>query len=160
MPSLVWLKLVQWFWRRIRPSILLFLNYPPLEKGMAFHLYLHPFYPRMLCANFLIDPAILKKKIFKFISSMYFHYFEIVSPWKKRSFEPTLIPFTQGCFVPSMVKIGAVDLEKKMKMWKVFRRADKRQEIRKAHLNFQLSWAKNLNVIGLYWYNCIIVGNC
>ena len=32
----------------------------------------------------------------------------------------TWISFTQGCFVLSLVKIGPVVLEKKMKMWKVY----------------------------------------
>ena len=71
------------------------------------------------------------------------------------SFEQTWIPFTQGCFVPSLVEIGPVVpvvLEKKMKMWKVYRQTDGRtdrqidagrQVIRKAHLSFQLRWAKN-----------------
>ena len=75
------------------------------------------------------------------------------------SFEETWIPLTQGCFVPSLVEIGPVVLEKKMKMWKVYRRMDGRtnrrtdrrtdrqtddgwQVIRKAHLSFQLRWAK------------------
>ena len=73
------------------------------------------------------------------------------------SFEQTWIPFTQGCFVPSLVEIGPVVLEKKMKMWKVYRQTDRqtdgrtdgqtdagRQVIRKAHLSFQLRWAKNI----------------
>ena len=30
------------------------------------------------------------------------------------------MPFTLGCFVPSLVKIGPVVLEKEMKMWKVY----------------------------------------
>ena len=38
------------------------------------------------------------------------------------SFEQTWIPFTQGCFVPSLVEISLVVLEKKLKMWKVYRR--------------------------------------
>ena len=52
---------------------------------------------------------------------MYFLYFVIISPWKRAgpSFEQTWIPFTQGCFVSSLVKIGSVVLKKKMKMWKV-----------------------------------------
>ena len=58
------------------------------------------------------------------------------------------IPFTQGCFVPSL------------KMWKVYRRTyrqtdrqtggqtdDGRQVIRKAHLSCQLMWAKNRTII-------------
>ena len=36
------------------------------------------------------------------------------------SLEQTWIPITQGCFVPSLVEIGPVVLEKKMKMWKVY----------------------------------------
>ena len=53
---------------------------------------------------------------------MYFLYFVIISPGKRRgpSFEQTWIPFTQGCFVPSLVEIGSVVLEKKMKMWKAY----------------------------------------
>ena len=53
---------------------------------------------------------------------MDFHYSVIISPWKKAgpSFEQTWIPFTQGCFVPSLVEIGPVVLEKKMKLWKVY----------------------------------------
>ena len=36
------------------------------------------------------------------------------------SFEETWIPSTQGCFVPSLVEIGSLVLEKKMKMRKVY----------------------------------------
>ena len=35
-------------------------------------------------------------------------------------FEQTWITFTQGCFVPSLVEIDPVVMEKKMKMWKVY----------------------------------------
>ena len=35
-----------------------------------------------------------------------------------------LNPLTQGCFVPSLVEIGAVVLEEKMKMWKVYANKD------------------------------------
>ena len=47
----------------------------------------------------------------------------LLSPFGKGrdpSFEQTWIPFTQGCFVPSLIEIGPVVLEKKMKMWKVY----------------------------------------
>ena len=56
--------------------------------------------------------------------------------------------------MPSLVEIGPVVLEKKMKMWKVYRLTDGqtdrqtddgRQVIRKAHLSFQLRWAKNIS---------------
>ena len=36
-----------------------------------------------------------------------------------------LLSFTQGCFVPSLGEIGLVVLEKKMKMWKVYRQTDR-----------------------------------
>ena len=47
---------------------------------------------------------------------MYFRYFLIISPWKRAgpSFEQTWIPISQGCFVPSLVEIGPVVLEKKI----------------------------------------------
>ena len=53
---------------------------------------------------------------------MYFRYFVIIFPWKTAgsSFEQTEFPFTQGCLVPSLVEIGPVVLEKKMKMWKFY----------------------------------------
>ena len=122
---------------------------------------------------------------------MYFRYFVIISLEKgpDSPFEQTLIPFNQGCFVPSLVEIGPLfwrrrflnylPLEKdgtlhlnklesstpkdalcqvwlklvqsfwrsKMKIWKVYRQTDRRtndgwQVIRKAHLSFQLRWAK------------------
>ena len=50
---------------------------------------------------------------------------------------------TQGCFVPSLVEIGPVVLEKKSRIGKVYRQTDGqtddgRQAIRKDHLSFQL----------------------
>ena len=65
------------------------------------------------------------------ISSMYFHFFIIFSPWKKgggHSFEQTWIPFTQEYFVPSLVEIVPVVLEKNMYMWKVYRQTDGRTD--------------------------------
>ena len=48
------------------------------------------------------------------ISLMYFHYFIIISPWKRvvTFIWKNWIPFTQGFFVPSLVEIGSVVLEK------------------------------------------------
>ena len=48
---------------------------------------------------------------------MYFCYFIIISrPWRMEgpSFEQTLIPIAQGCFVPTLVEIGQVVQEKKI----------------------------------------------
>ena len=44
------------------------------------------------------------------------------------SFEQTWIPFTYGCFVPSLVEIGPVVLEKKSKIGKVYRRTDRQTD--------------------------------
>ena len=103
-----------------------------------------------------IGPVVLEKKIFN--SCQFIFINSRLSPlWEGRgpSFEQTWIPFTQGYFVPSLVEIGPVVLEKKMKMWKVYKQTDRRtdrrtdgqrddgqQVIRKAHLSFQLRWAK------------------
>ena len=48
------------------------------------------------------------------ILSMFFCYFVIIFPWKRGgpSFEQTWIPFTLGCFLPNLVEIGPVSLEK------------------------------------------------
>ena len=102
---------------------LLFRNYLPLEKGGALHLK-NSLHPRMLCAISLLSP--LGKGL---------------GP----SFEETWIPFTQGCFVPSLVEIGPVVLEKKMKMWKVYDNANNndRRTTDKAHLSLWLRSAKN-----------------
>ena len=57
---------------------------------------------------------------------MYFSYFVNYLPLLKGrgpSFEQTRIPITQEYFVPSLVEIGPVVLEKKMKMWKVYNNA-------------------------------------
>ena len=83
---------------------LLFHHYLPLEKD-------GPFY-------YLIEWVVLK--IFKLVNV--FFAISKLSPLGKRrdhSFEQTWISFTQGCFVPCLVEIGPVVLEKKIKMWKV-----------------------------------------
>ena len=77
---------------------------------------LNPLHPRMLCDKFGWNWLSGSGEEFFLISSMYFHYFVIISPWKRAgpSFEQTWIPFTQGCFVPSLVEIGSVVLQKKI----------------------------------------------
>ena len=74
------------------------------------------------------------------------------------STEQTWIPSTQGCFVLSLVEICQVVLEKKSKIGKVYRQTDRqtdngRQVIRKAHLSFQLRWAKKATKSNLLWIN-------
>ena len=90
--------------------------------------------------------------------------FSLLSPLgkgRRPSFEESWIPSTQGCSVPSLVEISPVVLEKKLKMWKVYRRTDRQTDrptdgqtdnrqkvIRKAHLSFQ--WAEK---------NCVVKSN-
>ena len=64
-----------------------------------------------------IGPVVLVKKIFKL--SMYFSNFIIISPWKKvgpLQFSKLESHSQIKIFVPSLVEIGPVVLEKKMKM--------------------------------------------
>ena len=77
---------------------------------------LNPLHPRMICAEIGWNWLIGSGEEDFLISSMYFHYFIIIFPLERAglSFEHTYIPFTQGCFVPSLVKTGPVVLEKKI----------------------------------------------
>ena len=83
---------------------------------------------------------------------MYFRYFVIISLWKRAGtfIWKTWISFTLWCFVPSLVQIGPVVLEKKMKIWKVYDNNDNNDNddhwqtvIRKAHLSLRLREDKN-----------------
>ena len=76
-----------------------------------------------------IDPVVLKKKIFKVGQCIF--AISLLSPLGKGrgpSFEQTWIRITQGCFVPSLAVIGPLVLEKKMKMWKVYRQTDRQTD--------------------------------
>ena len=77
----VWLKLAQWFWRRLQNFVNVF---------SLFHYYL---------------PLI--QRCFVLISSVYFRYFAIISPWK--NVNKLESPFSKRCFEP----IGPVVLYKK-----------------------------------------------
>ena len=105
-------------WKRVGPFIWTNLN---------------PLHPGILCASLVeIGPVVLEKKIFKSCQCIF--TISLLSPlWEGRgpSFEHTWIPFTQGYFVPSLVEIGPVVLEKKMKMWKVHRQTDGRTDRRR-----------------------------
>ena len=52
----------------------------------------------------------------------------------------------EGCFVPSLVEIGPVVLEKKMRMWKF-----NRQPPEELTTSFQLRWAKNHHYTVIRW---------
>ena len=53
---------------------------------------------------------------------MYFRYFVIISPWKRvwPFIEQTWIPFTQGCFVPSLFEIDLVDFKILLMYFRIF----------------------------------------
>ena len=91
---------------------------------------INPLHPGILCACLVeIGPVFLEKKIFK--SCQFIFIISQLSPlWEGRgpSFEQTWMPFTQGYFVPSLVEVGPVVLEKKMKMGKVYRQTDGRTD--------------------------------
>ena len=75
-----------------------------------------PFTEGCIVSNLVkIGPEVLDKNIFKCCQCNL--AFLLLSPLKKMcgpSYEQNWIPFTQGCFVPSLVKIGPVILEKKI----------------------------------------------
>ena len=131
----------------------------PLRKGLgpSFEQTWIPFTKGCFVLSLVeIGLVVLEKKIFK-IFSIYFGYFFIISPWKRTGpfIWTNLNPFAQGYIVPSFVEIGPVVLEKKSKIGKVYRRTDRqtddgRKAIRKAHLRFQLRWAKNDVLFDLY----------
>ena len=55
-----------------------------------------------------------------FVSQLIYFTLSLSSPFRKRrdpSFEQTCIPFTQGYFIPSLVKIDRVILEKTLKVY-------------------------------------------
>ena len=138
----VWLKLAQQFLRR-RFLIMfyfalftihysLFCNYLPLGRGMA-QVWLK------LAQQFLRR---------WFLIMFYFALFTILqlSPVGKGngpSLEQTWIPFTQGCFVPSYVKLGPVVLEKKSKIRKVYKQTDGQTDRQTAdnRRSEKLTWA-------------------
>ena len=119
---LVWLKLALWFWRKVvffsfRPCIIAIGNYLPLEKVGALHLNKHEFpHSMMHYANVGLNlPSGSDEEFFLFRQGIY--PISILSPLRKKSgssFEWTWIPFTPGCFMPSLIEIDPVVLEKKI----------------------------------------------
>ena len=103
----VWLKLVQWFLRRFLNFVnvfLLFRNYLTLEKGGVLHFNKleSPSPKDALCQVWLkLAQWFLRRRFLNFVN-----VFLLLSHLGKRwspSFVQTWIPFTQGCFVPSLV---------------------------------------------------------
>ena len=115
------------FWRRRFLNYVnvfsLFRNYLPFEKGGALQFF---FIQGCFVPSLVEIGSVVREKIFKFCHSI--PTIPKLSPLGKGrdpSFEQTWISFTQGCFVSSLFEIGKVVLEKKIKMWKVYRRTDR-----------------------------------
>ena len=96
-------------------------------RGPAFEQTLTPYTPGCFVPSLVeIGVVVFEKKIFKnFNIILHFHYYLPFGKERGPAFEQTWIPSTKGCFVPSLVEIGLVVLEKKLKMWKVYRRTDR-----------------------------------
>ena len=80
------------------------------------------------------------------ISSIYFHYFVIISPWQRAVpfIWTNLNPLHSRMFCASLVDSGRVVLETKMKMWKGLQtdgQTDRRTDRRRT-TGDQKSWAK------------------
>ena len=114
----IWLKLAQWFYRRLLNFVnvfSLFHNHLPLEREGALHLnnLIYPWPKDDFCQVWLeLAQWFWRRRFLK--SSMHFSNFLIISPIISRSasFVQTWIPFTQGCFVSSVIEIGPVVLER------------------------------------------------
>ena len=129
----VWLKLAQCILRRIFLNFInvfsLFLYYLPLEKDGTIHLNnLNPLYPRMFRAKFDWNwPSGSGEEDFKNFVNVFLLFLYLLPSKKGRSrsnVQKNWIPFTRGCFVPSLVITGPVVMEKKLKMWEVYRQTD------------------------------------
>ena len=111
---------------------------------------LNPLHPRMLCAKFGWNwPSGSGEEDF-LISSMYFCYFVIIPPWKRAGpfiwtnlnpLHPRMLCAKFGWNWPSSSGVK----DENVKSLQMDRQTidDGRQVIRKAHLSFQLRWAKN-----------------
>ena len=93
---------------------LLFRNYLPLKKGGA--LYFHKLEPPSpKDALIEIGSKVVEKKIFKTCQCIFsISYLSPLENGCSPLFKQTGTPFTYGSFVPSMVEIGFVVLEKKV----------------------------------------------
>ena len=113
----------EWFWRRRFFNFVNVVNvfspfcyYLPFEKGGA--LYLNniesPSPKDALCKVWLkLAQWFWRRRCFNFVNvfSLFRNYLSL-KKGRGPSFDKTLIRFTQGCFVPSLVEIGPVVLER------------------------------------------------
>ena len=96
----------------------LFLDNLPLEKGVPFiWIKLNSLFPEDAWWQIWLNLVLwfLRRKFFNFVNVFY-----LLEGKDGTSYKLIWIPFTKGCFVPSLVEIVPLVLEKKMKMWKVY----------------------------------------
>ena len=112
-------KLTQWFESRKFLILSMYFRYfviiCPWKLAWPFIITnLNSLYPRMLCAKFSWNwSSGSEEKIFKYCQCIFDT--SLLSPLSKGSgpaFDQTWIFFSQECFVPSLVDIGPVVLEK------------------------------------------------
>ena len=60
-------------------------------------------------------------------------------------------PFTQGYFVPSLVEIGPVVLEKKVKMLKVYKWTDRQMDEQIDRWSEKLTWGFSSGELKIKW---------
>ena len=108
-------QFAQWFWRRRFFNFNHFVIISPWKRAGSFiWRNLNPLLPRMPCAKFGWNWFSGSGEEDFLILSMYFRYFIIISSWKRAgSFFWTKLN-SQGCVVPSLVKISSAVLEKKI----------------------------------------------
>ena len=130
--------------------------YLALEKGMTLHLNkLESSSPRdALCQSFVqslveINPVVLEKKIVKICQFIFKIPQLSISPlgrmwlfiWTNlNALHPGTLCAKFGWNWPS----GSGEEDENVKSLQTYRRMDGQQVIRKAHLSFQLMWAKNV----------------
>ena len=116
-----------------------FVIISPLERvGPSFEQTWIPYAQGCIVPSLVeIGPVVPEKKIFKISQCIsLFRYHLLLGIGRGLSFEQTWINFTHWCFVPSLVEIGPVVLEKKS-----LRQHDDDGQIliRKAHLSLPLA---------------------
>ena len=121
----VWLKLPHIFLRRRFSNFVnvlsLFLYYLPIGRGRCTSFEQTRIFFTQGCSlvSLVEIGRVVQKKIFIFRQCIF--NCSILSPigkWHGLLFEQTWISFTRGFFVPNLVEICPVVLEKKMKMWR------------------------------------------
>ena len=122
----VWLNMAQRFWRKFFKNILNNIKIAIISPWRRTWLFiwtnLNPLHPRMLYAMFgWIWPSGSREEDFK-IFLIWFYIIAIIFPWRRAwpCIWTNWIPYTQGCFVPSLVEIGSVVLKNKSKIGKRF----------------------------------------